>query len=161
MTADLNDTELPREISSLASAYTIHGLGEFTEYEISVLIDSVDFGQSEWSDSVIIKTKEKSESDFNELDQLKTQIVRFFIYKTYQGMNIQISFMWHILVKNPVSNFWAMTSGKVVFSKMVRKIDKKSSHSIWHLLHNVKSTVRISSIFVPFLENMNFNLAFL
>ena len=102
ITADLNDTELPREISSLASAYTIHGLGEFTEYEISVLIDSVDFGQSEWSDSVIIKTKEKSESDFNELDQLKTQIVRFFIYKTYQGMNIQISFMWHILVKNPV-----------------------------------------------------------
>ena len=78
MTADLNDTELPREISSLASAYTIHGLSEFTEYEISVLIDSVDFGQSELSDSVIIKTKKKSESDYNELAQLKTQIVRFF-----------------------------------------------------------------------------------
>ena len=27
--------------------------------------------------------------------------------------------------------------------------------SIWHLLHNVK--VKISSIFVAFLENMNFN----
>ena len=32
----------------------------------------------------------------------------------------------------------------------------KSSLSIWHLLHSVKSTVKISSIFVAFLENMNF-----
>ena len=32
----------------------------------------------------------------------------------------------------------------------------KSSTSIWHLLHNVKSMVKISSIFVAFLENMNF-----
>ena len=33
----------------------------------------------------------------------------------------------------------------------------KSSPSIWHLLHNVKFTLKISSIFVAFLENMNFN----
>ena len=33
----------------------------------------------------------------------------------------------------------------------------KSLPSIWHLLHNVKSTVKISSIFVAFLENMNFS----
>ena len=32
----------------------------------------------------------------------------------------------------------------------------KSSPSIWHLLHNVKSTVKISSNFVAFLENINF-----
>ena len=32
----------------------------------------------------------------------------------------------------------------------------KSSPSIWRLLHNVKSAVKISSIFVAFLENMNF-----
>ena len=32
----------------------------------------------------------------------------------------------------------------------------KSSPSIWHLLHIVKSTVKISSIFVAFSENMNF-----
>ena len=30
----------------------------------------------------------------------------------------------------------------------------KSSSSIWHLLHNVKSTGKISLIFVAFLENM-------
>ena len=32
----------------------------------------------------------------------------------------------------------------------------KSSPSIWHLLHYVKWTVKISSIFVAFLDNMNF-----
>ena len=31
----------------------------------------------------------------------------------------------------------------------------KSSQSIWNLLHNVKLMVKISSIFVAFLENMN------
>ena len=35
----------------------------------------------------------------------------------------------------------------------------KSWPKIWHLLHNVKSTVKISSIFVAFLENMNFTKA--
>ena len=32
----------------------------------------------------------------------------------------------------------------------------KSSPLIWHLLHNVKSTVKILLIFVAFLENTNF-----
>ena len=45
---------------------------------------------------------------------------------------------------------------KFVFSKMATK----SSPSIWHLLHNVKSTVKILSIFVAFLENLNFTPAF-
>ena len=44
---------------------------------------------------------------------------------------------------------------KFVFSKMTTNLTK-SSPSIWHLLHNIKSTVKISSIFVAFLENMNF-----
>ena len=34
----------------------------------------------------------------------------------------------------------------------------KSLPSIWHLLHNVKKTVKIFSIFVAFLENINFKL---
>ena len=34
----------------------------------------------------------------------------------------------------------------------------KSSSSIWHLLHGVKSTVKISLIFVAFSENMNFTI---
>ena len=32
----------------------------------------------------------------------------------------------------------------------------KSSPSIWQLLHNAKLTMKISSIFVAFLENTNF-----
>ena len=36
----------------------------------------------------------------------------------------------------------------------------KSSLSIWHLLHNVKSRLKISSIFVAFLENVNMNFNF-
>ena len=34
---------------------------------------------------------------------------------------------------------------------------KQSSPLIWHCVVSVKSTVKISSIFVAFLENMNFN----
>ena len=33
----------------------------------------------------------------------------------------------------------------------------KSSPLIWHYVVSVKSTVKISSIFVAFLENTNFN----
>ena len=34
----------------------------------------------------------------------------------------------------------------------------KSSLLIWHIVHIVKSTVKISSIFVAFLENTNFKM---
>ena len=36
----------------------------------------------------------------------------------------------------------------------------KSSPLIWRLLHTVKLTVKILSIFVAFLENVNFNIHF-
>ena len=42
-----------------------------------------------------------------------------------------------------------------IFVRRSRKLTK-SSPSIWHLLHSVKSTVKISSIFVASIENMNF-----
>ena len=35
----------------------------------------------------------------------------------------------------------------------------KSSPLIWHLLHNVKLTVKISSIIVAFLKDMNFDIS--
>ena len=43
-----------------------------------------------------------------------------------------------------------------MFSKKATKIDKIFT-TIWHLLHNLKSTVKILSNFVVFLENINFN----
>ena len=45
------------------------------------------------------------------------------------------------------------------FLKRPQKMTKPSP-SIWHLLHIVKSTVKISLIFVAFLENMNFKEPF-
>ena len=44
-------------------------------------------------------------------------------------------------------------------SRFLRRQQKltKSSLSILNLLHNTKSKVKISSIFVAFLENMNFS----
>ena len=45
---------------------------------------------------------------------------------------------------------------KFVFSKKATKL-MTSSPSIWQLLHTVKLTVKILSIFVAFSENVNFN----
>ena len=45
-----------------------------------------------------------------------------------------------------------------IYCKVKVKKLMKSSLSIWHLLHNVKLMVKISSIFVTFLENMNFKI---
>ena len=44
-----------------------------------------------------------------------------------------------------------------MFCKKATKIDEISG-VMWHYVVDVKSTVKISSIFVVFLENMNFNL---
>ena len=49
---------------------------------------------------------------------------------------------------------------KFMFSKKATKIDEIFT-VYWHLLHNVKSSVKISSNFVAFLENVNFNIVFL
>jgi hypothetical protein len=48
---------------------------------------------------------------------------------------------------------------KFMFSKKTTKFDK-SSLAIWRYVVSVKSMVKILSIFVAFLENMNFNKPF-
>ena len=45
---------------------------------------------------------------------------------------------------------------KLIFSEKATKIDK--IFTVHYLLNSVKSTVKISSIFVAFLENMNFKM---
>ena len=42
-----------------------------------------------------------------------------------------------------------------MFSKKAKNFDESSPY-IWRYVVSVKSTVKISSIFVAFLENMNF-----
>ena len=45
---------------------------------------------------------------------------------------------------------------KFIFSKKATKIDEIFTDFIWRLLHTVKLTVKILSIFVVFSENVNF-----
>ena len=53
------------------------------------------------------------------------------------------------------SSWFFFSIFKLKFSKKATKMIK-SSPSIWRCVVNVKSTVKILSIFVSFLENMNF-----
>ena len=46
-----------------------------TDYQISVSIDTIDFGQSAWSDPIIALTKALQPSDSSDVAQLKTQMV--------------------------------------------------------------------------------------
>ena len=105
-----------------------------------------------------------------EMTHMSTYIGKPIFFRIYEI----ISSYWKKVKKqkvfqaNHISNDkkypeWSMISSlpvyfNFVFSKKATKIDK-SSPSIWHLLHNVKSPVKIWSIFVAFLENMSFNIA--
>ena len=44
-------------------------------YEISMSVDTYDFGQSEWSESIMVQTKSLEESNPSEVAQLKAQMV--------------------------------------------------------------------------------------
>jgi len=65
------DAEAPRIIASQSPVYHITGLDCCLDYEIKVQVDSVDFGLSAWSDSIMIHTPELSESAQSEVEQLK------------------------------------------------------------------------------------------
>ena len=53
-------------------------------------------------------------------------------------------------MKSSAFDVFVQNEVKFMFSKKTTKI------SIWHYVASVKSTVKISSILVAFLENMNF-----
>ena len=61
--------------------------------------------------------------------------------------------IWKFRKVNRKSNLLILV--KFIFSKKATKLTK-SSRSIWYLLHNVKSTVKILSNFAVFLKNINF-----
>ena len=74
------EAETPRTFSSLVSNYDIIGLESALDYEISVLMETMDFGQSNWSDSIMMKTLSLTDSDPSDVDQLKIQVVRIIIF---------------------------------------------------------------------------------
>ena len=69
------DADTPMYITSLQSQKTISGLEASMDYEISVLVHSVDFGNSEWSVPIMITMKDLSGSAQNEIENLKDQFV--------------------------------------------------------------------------------------
>ena len=71
------DAEAPRIIESQSPVYHITGLDCCLDYEIKVQVDSVDFGLSAWSDSIMIHTPQLSESAQSEVEQLKKIMVKY------------------------------------------------------------------------------------
>ena len=62
---------------SQVNNHVITDLDPGVSYQISVQVATVDFGKSEWSDVLPVKTKTNSESDLSEIQQLNLDIVRY------------------------------------------------------------------------------------
>ena len=68
-----------RTISSLTNSFEITALDSNTSYTAWVKVDSVDYGASEWSDSINFLTNELLVDNMEMIDQLKYTYVRHFI----------------------------------------------------------------------------------
>ena len=75
------DEETPMTVETTENSYSISGLESAMDYEIWVSVYASDFGQSEWSESVYLKTDSDSNSvsDLSEIDQLRNTIVRVVV----------------------------------------------------------------------------------
>ena len=67
-----------RTISSLTNSFEITALDSNTSYTAWVKVDSVDYGASEWSDSINFDTDVVSVDNMDMMDQLKYIYVRHF-----------------------------------------------------------------------------------
>ena len=75
-----------RTISSLTNSFEITALDSNTSYTAWVKVDSVDYGASDWSDSINFVTNELLVDNMEMIDQLKYTYVRYFIQLiTMQG----------------------------------------------------------------------------
>ena len=68
-----------RTISSLTNSFEITALDSSTSYTAWVKVDSVDYGASDWSDSINFVTNELLVNNMEMIDQLKYIYVRYFI----------------------------------------------------------------------------------
>ena len=68
-----------RTISSLTNSFEITALDSNTSYTAWVKVDSVDYGASDWSDSINFVTNELLVDNKEIIDQLKHIYVRYFI----------------------------------------------------------------------------------
>ena len=85
-------------------------------------------------------------------------IVNLNTQKRRCNLHISCSLLYiHDFFENEHVVLWKFLGWlKVVFSKKATKIDEIFTVDLTLTIHNVKSMVKISSIFVAFLENMNF-----
>lgn len=74
-----NGTDTTRTISSLTNSFEITALDSNTSYTAWVKVDSVDYGASEWSDSINFDTDVVSVDNMDMMDQLK------YIYETSEA----------------------------------------------------------------------------
>ena len=75
------DVESPKIISVTKNSYDLDELETAMDYEVWVSVNTIDYGQSDWSESLYFKTTELTASDVNELTQLESDVVRFFSKK--------------------------------------------------------------------------------
>ena len=68
-----------RTISSLTNSFEITALDSNTSYTAWVKVDSVDYGASDWSDSINFVTNELLVDNMEMIDQLKYIYVRYLI----------------------------------------------------------------------------------
>ena len=79
ITVKYNDTE-SRTLSSLTNSYEITGLDPETDYEIWVIVDTVDYGESEIHETKDITTSAYSVSDWSDIEILRNQVVKLNVH---------------------------------------------------------------------------------
>ena len=77
-TTESAETPIRITITTNVPTYNITQLLPAMSYEISLLVDTFDYGQSEWSDQIMVQTKSLVESNPSEVDQLKILMVIIF-----------------------------------------------------------------------------------
>ena len=72
--------ETPLILLTTSSSYDLTDLEVAMDYEVWVKVDTIDFGESEWSESLYFSTPATSESVDANIQQLIDEIVRFYFF---------------------------------------------------------------------------------
>ena len=78
--------ETPLILLTTSTSYDLTDLEVAMDYEVWVKVDTIDFGQSEWSDSLYFSTPATSETLIADIQQVIDEIVRFFFRYPNNGL---------------------------------------------------------------------------
>ena len=73
--------ETPLILLTSSSSYDLTNLEVAMDYEVWVKVDTIDFGQSEWSESLYFSTPATSNSEDEDIQDLIDEIVRFSFFR--------------------------------------------------------------------------------